>query len=156
MTVSLRPIRPDDEPLLYRLYASTREAEMALTGWTPEEIEDFLRMQFHAQHTHYMQYPPTCYFNVIELDGAPIGRIYTAEWDEDLRLIEITLLPEYRNRGIGTRLIRDVMERARALGKPVRLHVENFNPARHLYERLGFTVLEERGFNLFMEWRGDG
>jgi len=153
MTISLRPIRPDDEPLLYQLYASTREAEMALTGWTPEEVEAFLRMQFHAQHSHYMQYPPTCYFNVIELDGMPIGRIYTAEWDEDVRLIEITLLPEYRNRGIGTRLIRDVMERARALGKPVRLHVEPFNPARRLYERLGFTTLEERGFNLFMEWR---
>ncbi|MEZ4523292.1 MAG: GNAT family N-acetyltransferase [Thermomicrobiales bacterium] len=153
MTITLRPIRGGDEPFLGRLYASTRQDEMALTGWPPAEIAEFLKAQFDAQHRYYLEHLPPSEFNIIELDGDPIGRLYVGDWEDDVRLIDIALLPDHRNHGIGTRLIEDVMERAASLGKPVRLHVEQNNPARRLYERLDFVALEERGINLFMEWR---
>jgi ribosomal protein S18 acetylase RimI-like enzyme len=155
VSIALRAAQlPDDEPFLCQVYASTRQEEMALTGWTAEQVDAFMYMQFAAQHRYYREQLPLSEFMIVEREGESIGRLYLGDWDEDLRLIDIALLPEARNQGIGTRLIRDVMERARLLGKPVRLHVEHDNPARRLYERLGFVTLEERGFNLFMEWRG--
>ncbi len=153
MKITLRPIQPGDEPFLSALYASTREDELALTGWNQAQIAEFLATQFMAQHRYYLEHLPPSEFNVIEGDGQPIGRLYVGDWEEDVRLIDIALLPEQRNQGIGTRLIRDVMDRAAALGKPVRLHVEQHNPARRLYDRLGFQAIEDRGVNVFMEWR---
>ena len=155
MNIRLRPTRDGDEPFLAALYASTRQDEMALTGWGQAQIAEFLAMQFIAQHHYYLEHLPPSEFNVIEGDGQPIGRLYVGDWEGDVRLIDIALLPEHRNQGIGSRLIRDVMERAVALGKPVRLHVEQFNPARRLYERLGFVALGEEGVNVIMEWRGN-
>ena len=153
MEISLRSIRRDDEPFLSQLYASTRQDEMALTGWDQGQIAEFLAMQFAAQHRYYIEQLPPSEFNIIEGDGEPIGRLYVGDWDEDVRLIDIALLPEHRGLGIGTRLIRDVLKRAASIGKPVRLHVEQNNPARGLYTRLGFVKLEDRGVNVFMEWR---
>jgi len=153
MKITLRPIHGGDEPFLSALYASTRQAELALTGWDQAQIDEFLAKQFSAQHRYYLEHLPPSEFNIIEGDGRPIGRIYVGDWEDDVRLIDIALIPEQRGRGIGTRLIRDVLARAAVLGKPVRLHVEQHNPARRLYGRLGFVVLEERGVNVFMEWR---
>jgi GNAT superfamily N-acetyltransferase len=153
MKITLRPIRGGDEPFLSALYASTRQEELAVTGWDQAQIDEFLAMQFSAQHRYYLEHLPPSEFNVIEDDGDPIGRLYVGDWEEDVRLIDIALIPAHRGQGIGARLIRDVMQRAATLGKPVRLHVEQHNPARRLYERLGFVALEERGVNVFMEWR---
>ncbi len=152
MKVTLRPIEASDLDFLLHVYASTREDEMALTGWPSNQIAEFLQMQFTAQHRYYLEQLPPSEFNIIEADGESIGRIYVGDWDDDVRLIDIALLPEHRNQGIGTHLIRDVMARAARLSKPVRLHVEQNNPARRLYERLDFEILEERGVNVFMEW----
>ena len=154
MTITLRPIRQGDEPFLAKLYASTRQDELAQTGWDQKQIDDFLAMQFAAQHRYYLDHLPPSEFNIIEGDGKPIGRLYVGDWEDDIRLIDIALLPDHRGLGIGSRLIRDVMDRAASFDKPVRLHVEQNNPARRLYERLGFIVLEERGVNVFMEWGG--
>jgi GNAT superfamily N-acetyltransferase len=68
---------------------------------------------------------------------------------------DIALLPEYCNRGIGTTLLRDLQSEAAAAGKPLRIHVERFNPTLRLYERLGFRQIDDRGVYLFMEWRED-
>ena len=155
MNIKLRPIQDDDEPFLNRLYSSTRQEELALTAWDQPQIDDFLKMQFMVQHRYYLDQLPPSEFNIIEGDGRSIGRLYVGDWEEDIRLIDIALLPEHRNQGIGSRLIRDVMERAASLGKPVRLHVEQNNPARQLYKRLGFVELDDRGVNVFMEWRGN-
>jgi ribosomal protein S18 acetylase RimI-like enzyme len=153
--VDIRPITDADLDFLYRVYASTRAEEMELTNWDSAQVEVFLQMQFHAQHHHYLTRLPPSEFTLIELDGEPAGRLYLGDWDDELRVIDIALLPEHRNRGIGTHLIRQVMARAAALAKPVTLHVEPYNPARRLYERLGFVVVEERGINLFMRWSGE-
>jgi ribosomal protein S18 acetylase RimI-like enzyme len=100
---------------------------------------------------------PRSEFNIIEGDHVPVGRLYVGDWGEDVRLIDIALLPEHRNQGIGTRLICDVvMDRATRIDKPVRLHVEQNNSARRLYTRLGFIELEDRGMSVFMEWQENG
>jgi GNAT superfamily N-acetyltransferase len=152
--LTFRPIEPADHEFLYRLYASTRAEELAAgTDWTDEQKEAFLRQQFEAQHHHYQTYYPEGSFDLVVLDGEPIGRLYVSRWQCEIRLIDIALVPEVRNRGIGGGLLGGLMEEARQAGKPLTIHVETFNPAMRLYERLGFTTLEDKGVYHLMEWR---
>jgi len=151
--VTFRPITADDRDFLCRLYAGTRVEELARTPWSEEEKTAFLAMQFEAQHDHYQKHYPKATFEVIERGGTPIGRFYLDSRDDEFRLIDIALLPEYRGRGIGGAIMRGLLARAEAAGKAVRLHVEHFNPARRLYRRLGFRQLEDHGVYSFMEWR---
>ncbi|HNP85585.1 MAG TPA: GNAT family N-acetyltransferase [Kouleothrix sp.] len=150
--ITLRPIAPHDTPFLRRVYASTRTEELAPLGWSAEQQALFLNQQFDAQHYHYQTYYPNARFQVILLQGEPIGRLYIARWPHELRLIDIALLPEYRNCGIGSRLMHDLLDEALAAGRPVRIHVEKFNPALRLYQRFGFVSIEDRGIYVFMEW----
>lgn len=154
--VALRAISPDDDELLCRVYASTRTEELSALEWTEDQKAAFLRMQFEAQHRYYRESYPSSSFDVVLVDGQPAGRLYVARWPEELRVIDVALLPEFRRRGVGTSLLRALLEEASARGLPVRIHVERFNPALVLYERLGFRVLEDRGVYLFLEWRAAG
>lgn len=81
--------------------------------------------------------------------GDAIGRIYVDTRGE-VRLMDVTLLPAWRNQGIGTRLLQALLAYADALGRPASLHVEPFNPAKRMYERAGFAVSETRGLYEFM------
>jgi ribosomal protein S18 acetylase RimI-like enzyme len=110
-------------------------------------------MQFVAQSRHYTENYPDAEFQVIELDGQRIGRLYTQRRENEIRIMDIALLPEVRGRGIGTGLLNEILDEARAGNLPVTIHVERMNPALHLYERLGFRFLEERGIYFLMEWR---
>jgi ribosomal protein S18 acetylase RimI-like enzyme len=150
---SLRPIAPEDEELLYRVYASTRADELAAVAWTDEQKAAFLRMQFTAQHRYYQEkYTASC-FDVVLVDGRPAGRLYVARWAEEMRIIDIALLPEFRRRGVGSALLLRLCAEAELKRLPLRIHVERMNPALGLYERLGFRVIEDRGVYLFLEWR---
>jgi ribosomal protein S18 acetylase RimI-like enzyme len=151
--ITFRPITDDDLDFLYRVYASTREAELALTDWSDSQKEEFLKMQFNAQHSHYQKHYPKAAFQVILLNNEPIGRLYLERMEKEFRLIDIALLPVHRNKGIGTGLIMNIMEEAAQEQKPVRIHVEEFNPAIRLYERLKFNKIEMRGVYWFMEWK---
>src|ERR1700694_4666777 len=110
MTVMLRPIRPDDEPFLRRVYASTRLDELAPLGWSAEQQEAFLHQQFDAQHRHYQTYYAGSDFLVILLEDQPIGRPYVARSPEQILLIDIAVLPEHRNAGIGSQLIKALLD----------------------------------------------
>lgn len=151
--LTLRPISDDDLPFLERLYGSTRADEMAAVDWTDAEKEAFLAMQFRAQHRHYQAYYANADFDVIELDGEPIGRLYLDRRDDEIRIVDIALLPAYRGRGIGTRYLKQIMAEAAALARPVRIHVEHFNPAMRLYRRLGFRHVDSNGVYHLMEWQ---
>jgi ribosomal protein S18 acetylase RimI-like enzyme len=153
--VSLREATPEDEELLVRLYAGVREQELALTGWDAAQRDAFVRMQFSAQQVHYRTHYPTGVHQIILLDGQPVGRIYWANLKDELHFLDITVLPEYRNRGIGTPLLKRMLAQATADGKPARIFVESFNPSLRLFERLGFTVAKADGHLLLLEWRGD-
>ncbi len=151
-TILLRPITNHDLPFLHQVYAGTRAEEMQLVPWGEAEKAAFLEMQFTAQHQHYQKHYGDAAFDLILLDDVPAGRLYVQYKDSEIILIDIALLPEYRRRGIGGRLLRDLLAEATSAGKPIRLHVEHENPARAWYQRLGFRDLEDRGVYIFMEW----
>jgi ribosomal protein S18 acetylase RimI-like enzyme len=150
--IRLRPITPADTSFLARVYASSRAEELALTDWADEQKEIFCRRQFDAQTAYYAATYPEASFQIIERDGEPIGRLYVARWEKQIRIVDITLLPEFRGSGLGTKLLRELQEEARSVGKSLTIHVERFNPALRLYERLGFQQIEDKGVYLLMEW----
>ena len=142
-TVALRPSTPEDRPFLARVYASTREAELAQTPFTDEEKAAFVEQQFTAQSLHYEAHYFDTTFDVVEVDGEPAGRLIVGRWTAEIRIVDIALLPPFRGRGVGTRVLAPVLAEADARGVPTTIHVEVFNPARRLYERLGFAVVAE-------------
>jgi ribosomal protein S18 acetylase RimI-like enzyme len=152
-SITLRPIRPGDEPFLYEVYASTRQEELAVVPWDAAQKAAFLQMQFDA---HYQEHFAGAGFDIVLLDDQQAGRLYVARWSEEIRIIDVAVLPPFRNRQIGTRLITRLQEEAAAARKPVRIHVERLNPALRLYERLGFRTVEDKGVYLFLEWRAAG
>src|SRR3954466_9874315 len=102
-SLRLRPITLEDDAFLARVYASSRSEELAVTGW-PEELKaNFCRNQFDAQSAYYSTNYPGAAFQVIERDGWPVGRLYVDRWEEEIRIIDITLLPEFRGTGVGTK-----------------------------------------------------
>jgi GNAT superfamily N-acetyltransferase len=152
--ISLRPITPEDVPFLAGVYASTRAEELAVTGWSDEEKAVFCQRQFDAQSAHYRENYPGASLQIIEREGVAIGRLYVAHWERQIRIMDIALLPEHRGAGIGTKLLRDLQEEARSAGKSLTIHVERFNPALQLYQRLGFQQIEDKGVYLLMRWGG--
>lgn len=155
--LALRPIRDDDRDFLYEVYASTRAEELALVDWSAAEKEGFLRQQFAAQHQYYTATFTQARFAVVELGGTAIGRLYIDRRADEIRVIDIALLPAYRGRGFGRALMTAVLDEAGRAGKPVRIHVEQFNPAMRLYQRLGFRPRgAQEGVYRLMEWRPDG
>jgi len=150
---NLRPVAADDEQFLLGLYASTRVEELQPVPWTDDQKHAFLTQQFHAQDVSYRDNYPNGSFSVVELDGVSIGRLIVARLDGgELRIVDIALLPEHRNHGIGTRLIKGVLQEAARDSSTVSLHVELWNPAVQLYERLGFRKVSANDIHLRMEW----
>jgi len=147
----LRPVRPNDRDFLLRVYAATRDEELRVVDWSDEQKAAFVRQQFEAQDAYYREHYDPATFDVIEVDGEPVGRLYVARWEDEIRIVDVALLPEYRGRGIGTALLRELLAEAAEAGKRLSIHVELNNPARRLYERLGFAPVEERGVYVLME-----
>ena len=154
--IALRSVEAGDAEFLYRVYAGTRAEELALVDWDEAQKGAFLRMQFTAQDAYYREHYPGAAFQVILSDGTPIGRLYVHRRPDEIRIMDIALLPAFRGRGVGIRLLGDLQAEAASAGKPLRIHVERFNPALGLYARLGFRLVEDRGVYLFLEWSRDG
>jgi ribosomal protein S18 acetylase RimI-like enzyme len=152
MKLTLRPAEAADRDLLFRIYASTREEELALTDWDDAQKTSFLSQQFTAQDTHYREHYPGAVFSLILLADEPIGRLYIHRRPDEIRIMDIALLPPHRNRGHGTSLLRDLQTEAAEADKSLTIHVEQFNPALSLYTRLGFRPVAEHGVYLLMEW----
>lgn len=150
--VTLRPAADSDYDFMRRLYHSVRAEEMQQFPFDEAQKREFLDQQFSAQFAHYGIHYPTCERNIIEKDGQPVGRLWIDEWRDQIRLVDISLMPEWRGSGIGTGILRDVLARGQACGKPVTIHVEGFNPALRLYQRLGFEHVDTNGVYYLMKW----
>jgi ribosomal protein S18 acetylase RimI-like enzyme len=124
------------------LTSGTRAAELATVSWTDEQKAAFVQMQFAAQAQCSREHYPNTSFDVIVLDDESVGRLYVARWTGEIRIVDTALLPECCNGGIGTTLVRELQAEAQASSRPLRIHVERFNPALRLYERLGFRLLQ--------------
>lgn len=153
MSINLRAITSEDEDFLFAVYVSTRADEMRLTDWDESQKETFLRMQFKAQHQYYIENYPGAEFQIILLDEQPIGRLYIHSRENEIRIMDISLLPEQRGRGIGSSVLNEILANAANHNLPVTIHVERFNPALRLYERLGFYLAEDKGVYILMEWK---
>jgi RimJ/RimL family protein N-acetyltransferase len=151
--ITFRPEAEQDTDFVLRLYASTRQTEMDSVPWSAEEKERFVLQQFEAQRLHYRTYYSDSELLIILLDGRPVGRLYLHRTGNDLLIIDISLMPEVRGQGLGGMLLREIQDRAAAAGEVVSIHVEQFNPALHLYQRLGFVKVKSYGVYDLMEWR---
>jgi ribosomal protein S18 acetylase RimI-like enzyme len=155
MAVTLRLGSPDDDPFLYDLYCSTRIEEMAAWGLDESQQKTFLELQFTARQRHYDIAFSGADHRIILSDARPVGRMLVYRSEHEIRLVDIALLPEHRNGGIGASLIQALLEEASSTGKSVTLHVDKSNRAAHLYERLGFSVIGDTGGSFKMEWQPD-
>lgn len=134
------------DEFLFGLYSETRQDEMKLLSWNPEQTNIFLLHQFQAQHSHYFSKFPNGEFLVIMLHDVPIGRLYLAELDDEIRIIDITIIDKFRGRSIGSRLIREILKNAESKNKPVRIYLEMTNRSLKLFSRLGFAMKVDEGF----------
>ena len=153
---SLRPVTVEDEALLFEIYCNGRAQEIASVPWPDAQKEAFLRMQFTAQTNHYRDYYSGSEHNVILLDNMPIGRVQVTREQDRIEILDITILEQYRGLGIGTPIIKEIMDRAAAAHLPVTIHVETFNPSVSLFRRLGFVVKQDDGVNLLFQWEREG
>lgn len=153
--VALRPMCDADLAFTAALYASTRAEELAPVPWPEAAKQAFLAQQHAAQHAHYQQHYQGMDAAIVERGGAAIGRLYLYDMPGEVRIVDISLMPEARGQGLGGAMLRDVL--AAAGERSVTIHVEKNNPARTLYARLGFTILDDdRGAYDLWEWRARG
>src|SRR6476646_5067628 len=148
--ITLRPVTAADDDFIFSCYASTRAQELAQVPWSPEQKEAFVRMQYTAQKRHYAAEAPQASHDIIYAETTPVGRIFLDRRQDALHILDITLLPQHRNQGTGSLLLRRLLDEAGKAGKPVTIYVESFNPSLRLFERLGFRKDHEKGFNLLM------
>ncbi len=147
----LRPVADDDRTFLVELYASVREAELAPVPWDDAQKRAFVEHQFAAQDVHYRANYPGATLDLVEVDGERAGRLYVHRGPSEIRIMDIALLPALRGRGIGTGLLQTLIDEADESGRKLSIHVEVNNPARTLYDRLGFRPAGEHGVHVLME-----
>lgn len=153
--VVLRPVTTDDNDFLLAVYANSREEELAQVNWAEGQKESFVRWQFEMQRREYDARYPDARYSVILVDGQSAGRIWIGSDSEQIRLLDIALLKEFQNRGVGTLLLQSLIEEAKRSKKVLRHMVFTLNSDAHrFYERLGFVVIEDLGGYKHMEWKG--
>lgn len=155
--IDLRDIQESDLNVLCEIYGSTRTEELDNgTNWSEEQKKIFIEHQFSAQHEYYQKNYLGAKFYIIEKENITIGRLYIDFFFESksIRIIDITLLPEWRKNNIGTSILEEILKKAATVDRNVTIHVESFNPAMNLYKKLGFTKISEtNGVYHLMEWR---
>ncbi|MGE0357586.1 MAG: GNAT family N-acetyltransferase [Burkholderiales bacterium] len=153
--LAFRETGPGDEAFLRALYRSTREPELDLTGWSEADKRAFADSQFALQDRHYREHYRGAAFLVIERAGEPIGRLYLHAMEGEIRVMDVALVPAARDAGLGTAIMQAVIADAARRGAAVTLHVESFNRAKSLYDRLGFREEAVDGIHVRMR-RGPG
>jgi ribosomal protein S18 acetylase RimI-like enzyme len=152
--LDLRPVRTSDDKFLRALYESTRAGEMAQVPWSDEQKQAFLSGQFEAQRTDYTTRFPNAEHSIIVIDDDPIGRIWIDRRAEEIRLLDIAILPQWQNAGVGRTLLEQLQQQAAEADLPLRhsVHATNQNALR-FYQRLDFVVIEDFETHVLMEWR---
>jgi GNAT superfamily N-acetyltransferase len=151
-SLRLQKITNDDRDALLSIYASTRADELALTNWSEAQKNIFIESQFEAQRIHYEKYYSGAEFLLILSEEKTAGRLYLHATDQ-LRIVDISFLPSFRNLGYGTFILKSIQTLAVNMELPLSIHVEQFNPALRLYQRLGFIIKETvNSIYFLMEW----
>jgi len=154
-SISLRAATTEDDEFLLELYKSSRGDDLRELGWDEHRISEFLDMQYEAQQRFNRDEYPQAVDQIVLLEGKPVGRWLVERREQEIRCVDLALLPADRNRGLGSFLIRQLQDEARRADQPLRLQVIRFSRAVNLFERLGFTRTSETGTHFQMEWRPD-
>jgi GNAT superfamily N-acetyltransferase len=154
--ITLRSFSPSDEPFVLELYASTRSDEMAMVPWSDEQRRMFVETQFKAQLDHYQHSFPDATHDVILKNDQPVGRVYVERLQNEISILDITVLPKQRNAGIGSHLIRVMLEEATRENKNVGIYIESFNPSCEFFKSRGFVEAEVDGFQIHFLWYPPG
>ena len=141
LSAILRASTPDDEAFLFEVFAATRTDEFRFLD--EQQKQAIIRMQYDAQRFQYDEGFPQAESRIILRGDRPAGRMLVDESESEITLVDIALLPEHRGSGVGTQLLNELLNRAVVARKPVRLHVLKSNPALRLYERLGFSRVDD-------------
>lgn len=150
--ITHRPGTDDDYDFQRLLYHDVRAEEMKSFPFDDAQKKAFLDWQFQCQWTHYREHYPTCDWRILLKDGEPVGRLLIDRWPDQIRIVDIALVSSARGSGIGSMLMQEILDEGRAGGKPVTIHVEVFNPAQRLYQRLGFVQVDTSGAYHLMSW----
>lgn len=152
--VRLRPATPADDEFLVAVYATTRAEEMDLVPWDEAQKAAFVRSQYDLQQQQYFERFPDSKRQVVLLGDEPVGRFWTVQLPEQIRLLDIAILPSHQGRGIGGELFRRLITVSEEARVPLRHMVFKLNPrARVFYERLGFREIEEYHMYTHLERR---
>lgn len=154
--ITLHPVTEADQDFLLSAYASTRAGEMAMVPWSREQKDAFIRMQFAAQTQHYAAEHPGASHEIICRDSVPVGRLYLDRRADEFHILDVTILPQFRNAGIGTLLLGRILDEAGGSRKPVSIYVESFNPSLGLFRKLGFRTVSEDRFLQLLRWSPAG
>lgn len=141
LAIALRPAHAADAEFIYRLTEACmrHHTEQTWGQWNEDATRASFRPESHR---------------IIRIDDVDIGCVALEPTDGHLFVDKLYILPDWQNRGIGTKLMREIVAAASAAGQPLRLNVLAVNPARRFYERLGFVVTQSTPERHYMEWRG--
>ena len=153
--VTFRIIADEDKAFLRDVYADSRAWELAHTTWSEKEFREFLDKQFDLQTIGYQQSFIGAIHRIIQLDGVDIGRLIVLRTDELLRIIDLSIMTDYRGRGIGADILKSLINEAVGGKVPVKLSVERGNPAINLYKRLDFKPVAMNANHIEMIWQPD-
>jgi ribosomal protein S18 acetylase RimI-like enzyme len=151
--IELRPATPDDSAFLFSVYRSSRLDDLTNLDWTGEQIEDFLAKQYEAQERFLKTDYPHAEELIVLRAGDRVGQMLIERGERELRMVDLALLPEHRNAGIGSHLIGRLLAEAEKSGSGFRVQVMRTNPAVGLFERLGLVRTGETGSHYQLEWR---
>jgi ribosomal protein S18 acetylase RimI-like enzyme len=147
-----RPVSmPGDMALLLAIFRSTREPELSLIGWSDEEIDAFVRLQFAAQLRDYNERYPEAEHSLVVAGARPAGRLFVARTEVAVHIVDISLLPSFRGAGLGRSLVQELFDEADARAVPVTCYVEARNEARLFWQRLGFVAQSAEGAYIALE-----
>jgi ribosomal protein S18 acetylase RimI-like enzyme len=154
--IRLRPEGEADREFRYQLFCDSRQPEFALL-LPPDIFRQVMAQQFQAQTVSYETQFPQAQFDIIELAGRPIGRMIVDRPGDRLHIVDQAIVPELRSRGIGSAIMRALMDEAAARHVPVTLHVASTNdPSMRLYLRLGFVPTETTPLYITLAWTPPG
>lgn len=153
MQINKIPVTTADEQFLFALYAETRHEEMSLVNWDEEQKLAFLYQQFQAQHNYYTSKFPTADFLILSIDGENVGRLYTAEFDDEIRILDLTIASVKRGQGLGTELIAEIVKKGRQENKSIQIYLETTGRSASIFSRFGFKPVS--GDEIYQLWQLD-
>jgi len=153
--ISLRSVTDGDREFLLGVHAASREIELAAVPWDDALKRSFVEHQFDAQLLHYKKEYAGVTHDVVNCDNEPAGRLFISRGDKnEIAILDITILPRFRKRGIATKIIEDLKNEAAASNRSLRIFVEVYNPSQGLFRNLGFQEADNDGVNIRFRWSG--